>query len=138
MSAADSSDSSDNETPDAEDSKLSRPVPTPPPSQQSQLKSQPAQNHHTPPPSTTSNSTLISQSTKTPPSSTNSTQPPLITPLVYQTAQGMVYATPSNGGVIFSLAQGDPNLGHPPQFITIPLSVMTANGQGELDLSKRK
>lgn len=68
-------------------------------------------------------------------------QPPSIlsAPLVYQTPQGMVYATPSNGGVIFSLAQGDPASGQPPQFITIPLSaVMAANGQGELDLSKRK
>lgn len=48
----------------------------------------------------------------------------------------MMYATPSNGGVILSLAQGDS--AHP-QFITIPLSMVTsANGQGELDLTKRK
>lgn len=65
------------------------------------------------------------------------TQPSIISPLVYHTPQGMMYATPSNGGVILSLAQSDPNAGHP-QFITIPFSMVAANGQGELDLSKRK
>ncbi|XP_018320946.1 serum response factor homolog [Agrilus planipennis] len=68
--------------------------------------------------------------------STTSQPPPLISaPLLYQTPQGMMYAAHSNGGVIFSLAQG--NSSQPPQFITIPLSLMANNGQ-ELDLSKRK
>lgn len=49
----------------------------------------------------------------------------------------MMYAQPNGNGVLFSLAHGDPN-SNQPQFITIPLSMVTANGQGELDLSKRK
>ncbi|XP_008200863.1 serum response factor isoform X1 [Tribolium castaneum] len=99
----------------------------------------PASKAATPPPSSTSSSTATSApattttTTKSP--SSSSSQPPIISPLVYQTPQGMMYATPSNGGVIFSLAQTDS--AHP-QFITIPLSMVAANGQGELDLSKRK
>lgn len=92
-----------------------------------------------PKPSSSSQSPSSEAKQSTQPST--SSQPPAIlsAPLVYQTPQGMVYATPSNGGVIFSLAQGDPASGQPHQFITIPLSaVMAANGQGELDLSKRK
>ncbi|XP_045469228.1 serum response factor homolog [Harmonia axyridis] len=80
-----------------------------------------------------STSTKMSSSTAT--SSTN--PPPLISPLVYQTPQGMMYAQPNGNGVLFSLAHTDPN-SNQPQFITIPLSMVTANGQGELDLSKRK
>lgn len=70
-------------------------------------------------------------------SSSTVTTTPIISPLLYQTPQGVMYATPSSNGMIFSLANsGDPTLG---QFITIPLSLMAAaNGQGELDLSKRK
>lgn len=77
---------------------------------------------------------------KSQPSSTPVSQQSVLSPLLYQTPQGMMYATPSNGGVIFSLAPqtSDTNAVHPPQFITIPLSVVAANGQGELDLSKRK
>ncbi|XP_018574542.1 serum response factor homolog isoform X2 [Anoplophora glabripennis] len=85
----------------------------------------------------TPSSTPSSSSTPTKTSSTASSQPPILSPLVYQTPQGMMYATPSTGGVILSLAQGDPNSAHP-QFITIPLSMVATNGQGELDLSKRK
>lgn len=84
-------------------------------------------------PSNTSSSTTKTQTTAP------ATQPSVLSPLLYQTPQGMMYATPSNGGVIFSLApQAEANAVHPPQFITIPLSVVAANGQGELDLSKRK
>lgn len=93
-----------------------------------------------------SGSKNTNNSNNAPPSSTTKTQttasvsqPPVLSPLLYQTPQGMMYATPSNGGVIFSLApQAESNAVHPPQFITIPLSVVAANGQGELDLSKRK
>ncbi|CAH1986425.1 unnamed protein product [Acanthoscelides obtectus] len=73
-----------------------------------------------------------------------STRPPILSPLMYQTPQGMMYAaTPSGGGVILGLAQPEDGATHP-QFITIPLSMMGAqqhqqNGQSaELDLSKRK
>ncbi|CAH0552847.1 unnamed protein product [Brassicogethes aeneus] len=83
-------------------------------------------------------SSSSSSSSKSTPSTTvktePSTSPSILSPILYQTPQGMMYATPSNGGVILSLAQGDAN--GQPQFITIPLSMMT-NGQGELDLSKR-
>ncbi|CAG9857317.1 unnamed protein product [Phyllotreta striolata] len=62
----------------------------------------------------------------------------IMSPLVYQTPQGVVYAaTPGAGGVILSLAPADA-ASNRAQFITIPLSMMAANGQGELDLSKRK
>ncbi|XP_017768962.1 PREDICTED: serum response factor homolog [Nicrophorus vespilloides] len=84
--------------------------------------------------STTSTSISTASST----TSNNSSTSQIISPVLYQTPQGMVYATPSNGGVIFSLApQGtDPSaLG---QFLTIPLSVMPTNGQGELDLSAKR
>ena len=101
----------------------------------------------TPPPATTSQSSTASStastttSTSTAPATTASSKSspsqPILSPLLYQTPQGMMYATPSNGGVIFSLAQADPTSAHP-QFITIPLSMVAANGQGELDLSKRK
>lgn len=107
--------------------------------------SAPAQFHlKSSPPATPSTQTSDAQtpSSSAPPTSTaksSASAAPIISPLVYQTPQGLMYATPSNGGVIFSLApQSDPNSVHPPQFITIPLSVVTANGQGELDLSKRK
>ncbi|XP_076253469.1 serum response factor blistered isoform X2 [Rhynchophorus ferrugineus] len=64
-------------------------------------------------------------------------QMPLLSPLLYQTSQGMMYATPSNGGVLVGLTQND-NTPNQPQFITIPLSMVTANGQSsELDLTKR-
>ncbi|XP_028136593.1 serum response factor homolog isoform X3 [Diabrotica virgifera virgifera] len=81
-----------------------------------------------------------SSSTPTPSSKPQTSQPnpPILSPLVYQTPQGMMYAaTPSAGGVILSLAPTDGNSAHP-QFITIPLSMVAANGQGEIDLSKRK
>ncbi|XP_060523631.1 serum response factor homolog isoform X2 [Cylas formicarius] len=60
--------------------------------------------------------------------------PSLLSPLLYQTQQGMMYATPSNGGVIFSLARSDvdPNQ---PQFITIPLSVVS---QKDAEASRKK
>ncbi|KAL3277940.1 hypothetical protein HHI36_013281 [Cryptolaemus montrouzieri] len=70
-------------------------------------------------------------------SSSSSNPPPLLSPLVYQTPQGMMYAQSNGSGVLFSLAQTDPNTTQP-QFITIPLSMVATNGQGELDLSKRK
>lgn len=61
---------------------------------------------------------------------TSTTQaPPLLSPLMYQTPQGMMYATPSNGGVLLSLSQGDPNSKH--QFITIPFSMVAGNEQQE-------
>lgn len=61
---------------------------------------------------------------------TSTTQaPPLLSPLMYQTPQGMMYATPSNGGVLLSLSQGDPNSKH--QFITIPFSMVSGNEQQE-------
>ncbi|KAK9880395.1 hypothetical protein WA026_010274 [Henosepilachna vigintioctopunctata] len=89
-------------------------------------------------PTTTFSTTNTSTNNKTTPStSTNSNPPPLISPLVYQTPQGMMYAQSNGGGVLFSLAQTDPNSSQP-QFITIPLSMVSTNGQGELDLSKRK
>lgn len=94
------------------------------------------------PTKTSNNNPSVSSSSSTTKSqtSTPSSQPSVLSPLLYQTPQGMMYATPSNGGVIFSLApqSADANTVHPPQFITIPLSVVAANGQGELDLSKRK
>ncbi|KAF7264142.1 hypothetical protein GWI33_000587, partial [Rhynchophorus ferrugineus] len=34
-------------------------------------------------------------------------QMPLLSPLLYQTSQGMMYATPSNGGVLVGLTQND-------------------------------
>lgn len=81
-----------------------------------------------------SSTTTASSTSTTTASTSNST---ILSPLVYQTPQGMMYATPSNGGVILSLAQGNGEAGT--QFITIPLSMVTAqNGQGELDLTKRK
>lgn len=140
MSAAESSDSSDNEGGDAEPDRAIPNTPPPifPPQTKTTTTAASAQQtssatSQAAPSSTSSTSTSSSKT-----SSSSNSQTPIISPLVYQTPQGMMYATPSNGGVIFSLAQGDPNLGHTPQFITIPLSVMAANGQGELDLSKRK
>ncbi|CAG9822677.1 unnamed protein product [Phaedon cochleariae] len=57
-----------------------------------------------------------------------SSAPPMLSPLVYQTPQGMMYAaTPSAGGMILSLAQPDGSSSRP-QFITIPLSMVAANG----------
>lgn len=134
MSPADSSDSSDGEGPEM-DVKDEYPLLTT--SAKSSNSSQ-SQISATSPAVTTSASATISSKAQQPSASTASaTATSILPPLVYQTAQGMMYATPSNGSVIFSLAQADPNLGHAQQLI-IPLSVMTANGQGELDLSKRK
>lgn len=125
MSPGESSDSSDGEGPEID-------VKEDPPIVLSQPKSNP------PAPTTaTSTPTISITSTKPQQTTTAPAQASILPPLVYQTAQGMMYATPSNGSVIFSLAQADPNLG-PTQQLIIPLSVMTANGQGELDLSKRK
>ncbi|ENN73742.1 hypothetical protein YQE_09655, partial [Dendroctonus ponderosae] len=77
-----------------------------------------------------------SRSLATKTSSVSTSQGSILSPLMYQTPQGMMYATPSNGGVLLSLAQGDPN--NKTQFITIPLS-MVANEQGhEPDGTKRK
>lgn len=139
MSAGDSSDScSDGEMDTETPLSVFVPSDTPPfntmsppssPYQQKQRQSSPS----APTPSTTSSSST----TPTKSSSTTPSQPPILSPLVYQTPQGMMYATPSSGGMILSLAQGDPGSAHP-QFITIPLSMVAANGQGELDLSKRK
>ncbi|CAH1131080.1 unnamed protein product [Ceutorhynchus assimilis] len=71
--------------------------------------------------------------TSVPNSSTSTSQAPMMGSLMYQTPQGMMYATPSNGGMLLSLAQGDDK----PQFITIPLSMM-GNGQGhDLEITKR-
>nr|CAI5827222.1 unnamed protein product [Callosobruchus analis] len=74
----------------------------------------------------------------------SSTGPTILSPLVYQTPQGVMYAaTPSGGGVILGVAQPQGGAAHT-QFITIPLSMMGTsqqerNGQStELDLSKRK
>nr|CAH7757294.1 unnamed protein product [Callosobruchus chinensis] len=74
----------------------------------------------------------------------SSTGPTILSPLVYQTPQGVMYAaTPSGGGVILGMAQPQGGAPHT-QFITIPLSMMGSqpqeqNGQSaELDLSKRK
>lgn len=137
MSGGDSSDSSDGEVHDEETDIIfvpptSKSTPSPSSTPSSQTTS-------TSTPSTTTS--LATTSTTTTTSSKSSTFPPaqpsILSPLVYQTPQGMMYATPSNGGVIFSLAQTNPNGTHP-QFITIPLSMVAANGQGELDLSKRK
>ncbi|KAG5895590.1 hypothetical protein JTB14_002352 [Gonioctena quinquepunctata] len=84
----------------------------------------------TPAPTASPSSTKNSQNTTSAPS--------MLPPLIYQTPQGMMYATtPSSGGMILSLAQGDGSSSQP-QFITIPLSMVASNGQGELDLSKRK
>lgn len=58
----------------------------------------------------------------------------ILSPLMYQTPQGMMYATPSNGGVLLSLAQGDPN--NKTQFITIPLSMVSS--EHDPDGTKRK
>ncbi|XP_019871043.1 serum response factor homolog [Aethina tumida] len=99
-----------------------KPTPTPPSTSTSQQQKLP---------------TSSKPSTSTASKSESSTTPSILSPLMYQTPQGMMYATPSNGGVILSLAQGDASSVHP-QFITIPLSMVAANGQGELDLSKRK
>lgn len=145
MSPVDSSDSSDGEAQPDED---------PLSANHSSFKgnSLSAFNQHTTTTDSTSTSTTTTKTSNNPNvSSTNSTtksqtstpsvsQPSVLSPLLYQTPQGMMYATPSNGGVIFSLApqSADANAVHPPQFITIPLSVVAANGQGELDLSKRK
>lgn len=141
MSPVDSTDSSDAEAQPEED-----PLAT----NHSPFKGNPpssAYNHHTistdsTTTAKTSNNSAVSSSSSSTKSqvSTPVSQPSVLSPLLYQTPQGMMYATPSNGGVIFSLApQGtDANTVHPPQFITIPLSVVAANGQGELDLSKRK
>ncbi|ENN73784.1 hypothetical protein YQE_09615, partial [Dendroctonus ponderosae] len=62
-----------------------------------------------------------SRSLATKTSSVSTSQGSILSPLMYQTPQGMMYATPSNGGVLLSLAQGDPN--NKTQFITIPLSM---------------
>lgn len=145
MSQEESSDnSSDEELPDMKHDYMSA-VPTSLFSSNSKSSTSPATSlsHESPKPSSSSQSTSSHSSSdgkqSTQPSTSSQPPPILSAPLVYQTPQGMVYATPSNGGVIFSLAQGDPASGQPPQFITIPLSaVMAANGQGELDLSKRK
>ena len=137
MSAVDTSESSDNEAPEMEAeyhvSASSPPPPTSttpshPPSAKTNVQVQ------------TSASSSPGATTPTSPTAKGGVQPPaaasILSPLLYQTPQGMMYATPSNGGVLFSLAPQEPGQG--PQFI-IPLSVMaTANGQGELDLSKRK
>ncbi|KAI4457901.1 hypothetical protein MML48_7g00014809 [Holotrichia oblita] len=135
MSPGDSSDSSDGEGPEMD---LKEEAPSMTIASKSINSSQP---HSTGSASTVTTSASVTASSKNqqPTASTAaSTQAAsILPPLVYQTAQGMMYATPSNGSVIFSLAQADPNLGHAQQLI-IPLSVMTANGQGELDLSKRK
>lgn len=153
MSAAESSDSSDNEAADLDQEMAPKSAPSA--SFQKQQNSTAS--------SASTSSTAPSNSPKMPPTTASqlnqqnqqqqqqqnqqpnqqqpsqpSNQPSILSPLMYQTPQGMMYATPSNGGVIFSLAQGDAGLAHPAQFITIPLSVMAANGQGELDLSKRK
>lgn len=146
MSQEESSDSSEDELPDLGSETKFMPTQVYPPKSPTSphaSQTQEQQKSGTPQQTTTVSSSSISSSNNnkslTQPSST--VQPPSIlsAPLVYQTPQGMMYATPSNGGVIFSLAQGDANSGQPPHFITIPLSaVMTANGQGELDLSKRK
>jgi serum response factor len=130
MSGGESSDSSDGDAHEDETDGVYAP---------------PASKSGTPPPSMSSQPATTSSTTTTAPSTTATTtskslatsQPPILSPLVYHTPQGMMYATQSNSGVIFSLAQTDPNVTHP-QFITIPLSMVTANGQGELDLSKRK
>lgn len=145
MSPVDSSDSSDAEAPPEEDPLSSNHAPF-----KSNHPQTSAFNHHTTSTDSTTttktsnNSTVSSSSssstTKSQPS-TPVSQPSVLSPLLYQTPQGMMYATPSNGGVIFSLAPQSADGGntvHPPQFITIPLSVVAANGQGELDLSKRK
>lgn len=139
MSPMDSSDSSDGEAQDPDNetptSLFDHSAPA-----QFHVKSSPPATPSTQSQQTTSDAPTASSSA--PPTSTaksSASAAPIISPLVYQTPQGLMYATPSNGGVIFSLApQSDPNSVHPPQFITIPLSVVTANGQGELDLSKRK
>nr|XP_022910140.1 putative protein TPRXL [Onthophagus taurus]XP_022911309.1 putative protein TPRXL [Onthophagus taurus] len=91
---------------------------------------------------TTSSSTIpISSSTNSTNSSkpsTTTSQPIASSGVVYQTPHGLMYAAPSNGNVIFGLARtNDQNLPHGSQLL-IPLSVMATNGQGELDLSKRK
>ncbi|XP_066150586.1 serum response factor homolog isoform X3 [Euwallacea fornicatus] len=65
----------------------------------------------------------------------NTSQGGVLAPLMYQTPQGMMYATPSNGGVLLSLAQGDANSKH--QFITIPFSMMNEQGSG-LEMTKKK
>lgn len=142
MSPADSSDSSDGEGTemDVKDEPLSMSATIvskssiSPPSQSTTSGVTQTQ------PQTTTKTSLQQQpATSSSASSSTASAASILPPLVYQTAQGMMYATPSNGSVIFSLAQAaDPNnLGHAQQLI-IPLSVMTANGQGELDLSKRK
>ena len=60
-----------------------------------------------------------------------------LNPLLYSTPQGMMYATASNGGMLLSLAQTDPNSTQP--FITIPISMVSSNGQGsDLEITKRK
>lgn len=156
MSAADTSDSSDNEATEIDHELAPKTITNNNNTstmsssnfQSAQLKSQNSTSHTTNISSASSSSTSQSASATTPlstsatihqsstksqPTTTNSQQS-ILSPLMYQTPQGMMYATPSNGGVIFSLAQSDAA----PQFITIPLSVIPANGQGELDLSKRK
>ncbi|KAB0802716.1 hypothetical protein PPYR_04902 [Photinus pyralis] len=146
MSQEESSDSSEDELPDlGSESKFVPPSTTqtyPPKSPTSPRPLHQQDTSKSLPQSVTSSSTLTTSTNKSStqqPASTVQPPPILSAPLVYQTPQGMMYATPSNGGVIFSLAQGDGNSGQPPHFITIPLSaVMSANGQGELDLSKRK
>ncbi|XP_030759837.1 serum response factor homolog isoform X2 [Sitophilus oryzae] len=78
---------------------------------------------------------------KSSPTTTAAPQLPLLSPLLYQTAQGMMYAAPSNGGVLVGLtpSPGSDVSTNRPQFFTIPLSMMAANGQAaELDLSKKK
>lgn len=129
MSAADSSDSSDGEPQEAEPEAHY----APPPSTSS------FQKKPTPPPSPKAREPPPSPGA--PPTTPPKTTPPVLSsPLVYQTPQGVMYATPSNGGVIFSLApQVDPNSGAAAShFITIPLSMVAANGQGELDLSSKR
>ncbi|XP_057652530.1 serum response factor homolog isoform X2 [Diorhabda carinulata] len=77
-------------------------------------------------------------STQSSTSTTKSQHNPILAPLVYQTPEGMMYtAAPTTGGVLLSLAPTDGSNTHR-QFITIPLSMVASNGQGELDLSKRK
>lgn len=133
ISGADSSgESTDNEA--IEDEGLKAPI-TPHSTQNATSTSTSKSDHAINEPQQTTSKSAPTKSTSNmekPPQT--SQPPPLISPLLYQTPQGMMYAQ-SNGGVLFSVAQGDSNC-HP-QFITIPLSLVANNGKDD-DITKRK
>ncbi|KAL1506411.1 hypothetical protein ABEB36_005780 [Hypothenemus hampei] len=78
----------------------------------------------------------IKNAQKAPSTPTTSSQSTLISPLIYQTPQAMMYASPNNRGVLLSLAQSDSNV--KPQFITIPLTVVSNEQGSDLDNANRK